>query len=258
MRVIILGSSPASTNPGGAASSYLIEEGATRLVLDCGNGSFGNLLRHTEPEDVTAIVISHMHADHVLDLLPYRYALFFGAHEVGGDPIVTRRPALYLPPEGHAKALAVSSLQDKDDGFFNGTFSLSEYDPTKQLVIGELTLSFFPVKHIPHTYAIRIAGDGCVLAYSADTGPCPTIYDAARRADLFLCECANDAGSDYPYHLTPTQAGEIAQAAGAQRLLLTHRWYRSSPEEACADARVAFGGPVNLAREGDVWDVCAP
>src|SRR5437588_2635749 len=107
MRLTILGCSPASTNPGGAASSYLVEQGSTRVVLDCGSGSLGNLLRHLAPEEVDAVVISHMHADHTLDLIPYRYALEFAAGQRGAAQAAARRPALYLPPGGHARILCV-------------------------------------------------------------------------------------------------------------------------------------------------------
>ena len=116
MQLTVLGCSPASTNPGGASSSYLVEDGQTRLLLDCGSGSFGRLIQYLDPATVDAIVISHMHADHTLDLIPYRYALSFA----GGAP---PKPALYLPPEGHAKLLGVSKLQDDSATFFSGNYS---------------------------------------------------------------------------------------------------------------------------------------
>ncbi|GAC1430410.1 MAG: MBL fold metallo-hydrolase [Chloroflexota bacterium] len=255
MRLTVLGCSPASTNPGGASSSYLVETATTRLVVDCGSGSFGNLLTHAAPDEVDAVIISHMHGDHILDLLPFRYALAFAATEGGGGAPTARRPALYLPPEGHAKALMVSHVQEGGDDFFAGFFRLAEYDPQQPLVIGDLTVTFVPVKHIPHTYALRLTEGSRTLAYSADTGLCPTIYDAARGADIFLCECANSAGSDFLYHLSPAQAGEIAHRAGVHRLVLTHRWYRLGLDTAADEARAHYGGPIDLAFEGATWDV---
>ncbi len=248
MQLTVLGCSPASTNPSGASSSYLVEAGQTRLLLDCGSGSFGRLIQYLDPATVDAIVISHMHADHTLDLIPYRYALSFA----GGAP---PKPALYLPPEGHAKLLGVSKLQDDSATFFSDQFAVAEYDPTATLRIGSLSVSFVPVYHVAHTYAVRVQGRQATLAYSADTGPCAAIYDAARGADLFLCECANPASSDYAYHLTAAQAGEIAATALARRLVLTHRWYRTGLDDALAEARAAYSGPVELAREGAIWHI---
>jgi ribonuclease BN (tRNA processing enzyme) len=253
MRLTVLGCSPASTNPGGAASGYLVEEGGTRVVLDCGSGAFGNLLLHAVPEEIDAVVISHMHADHMLDLMPFRYGLAFAAQAAPDAP--HRLPGLYLPPEGHAMALRLSALQDPSDAFFADCFAVTEYAAGDPLVIGSLSLTFVPVYHIPHTYAIRVSSGGRTLTYSADTGPCAGIYEAARGADLFLCECANPEGSDFPRHLTPKQAGEIAQTAGAARLLLTHRWYRTGLDAARDEAGMTFSGPVDLAREGGSWDV---
>jgi ribonuclease BN (tRNA processing enzyme) len=255
MRLTVLGCSPASTNPGGAASGYLVEEGTTRVLLDCGSGSLGNLVEHAAPEAVDAVVISHMHADHMLDLVPYRYALSFAADQAGGAAGRVPRPALFLPPGGTEKALSVSRLQDPSDSFFADCFDVTEYDPGEPLQVGALRLSFVAVLHIEHTYAIRVSGGGRTLAYSADTGVCEGIYEAARGVDLFLCECANPAGSTFRYHLTAAQAGEIAQVAGAGRLLLTHRWYRTGLEEARVEAGAAFAGPVDLAREGASWGI---
>ncbi len=257
MRLTVLGCSPASTNPGGASSSYLIEEGSTKVLVDCGNGSLGVLLQHTALEDVTSIVISHMHFDHMLDLIPYRYALAFArdTRARNAQDEIVQRPTLYLPPEGHAMLLQITHVQDPGNGFFSDYFDVREYDPASSLTVGPMTLAFVAVKHRPHTYAIRVTAGDHTLAYSADTGVCPGIYEAARDADVFLCECANAAGSDFALHLTAAQAGSIAQDAGAQRLLLTHRWYRTGLEEALTEAATTYHGPIEMASQGITWEI---
>jgi ribonuclease BN (tRNA processing enzyme) len=186
-----------------------------------------------------------MHADHTMDLVQFRFYLFFIAQDLG----FRARPALYLPPDGHERLLTLSRMQDQSPGFFSEFFALEEYDPLQSLDLGPLKVQFVPVVHIPHTYAMRITGSA-TLAYSADTGPCPGLIDVARGADLFLCESANTEGSLYPFHLTPRQAGLAAQDAGAGALVLTHRWIYLGHESAVADASRSYTrGPITMARE---------
>jgi ribonuclease BN (tRNA processing enzyme) len=245
MRLTILGSSPACQNPGGACSGYLIEEDGVAILIDCGGGVFSRLQNFIKPESLKAVVISHMHADHTIDLVQFRFYLFFVAQDLG----VRGHPALFLPPDGHERLLALSRMQDQSPTFYSEFFALQEYDPLQTLDLGPLKLQFVPVVHIPHTYAIRITGSS-TLAYSADTGPCPGLLEVARDADLFLCECANTEGSGYPFHLTPRQAGLAAQDAGVGELVLTHRWVYLGHESAVKEAsRCYTRGPVTMARE---------
>lgn len=256
----ILGASPAAQNPGGACSSYLIRGPSTAVVLDCGSGSFSNLQRHIAPEAVAAVIVSHLHADHILDLIPYRYYLSFTALAVGPGAVL-QRPLLLLPPDGLAQLLALVHHQDPSPSFFHDVFEVVEYDPGQSLTVGELTVSFYPTRHIRHTYGIRItttsSTEGPVFAYSADSGPTPALLDIARGADLFLCEASLPEGSDADLHLTASQAGAYAHDAGAARLVLTHRWHRLGLDAATRIAGRVFDGPVSMAREGDSYAVGA-
>jgi ribonuclease BN (tRNA processing enzyme) len=247
MQLTILGASPACQNPGGACSGYLLQHERTNVLIDCGSGVFGRLQQHVAPDTVQAVIISHMHADHVLDLVQYRYFLFFGAGTPGAR--TPGKPILYLPPGGHQKLLEIISVQDKSPTFFSDCFAVREYDPATRLQIGELTVDFIAVVHIPHTYGMRISSGDATFAYSADSGPCEGLHAIARESDLFLCECANLEGSTYPYHLTPRQAGTIAQDGKARRLVLTHRWWAYGQDGTVAEARECYRGPVDLARE---------
>ena len=251
MSLTVLGASAATQNPGGACSSYLVRGEGTALALDMGSGAFGRLQAHIAPAEVDAVFISHMHADHILDLIPYRYYLAFSSGEIG-------RPRLLLPPSGHETLLRVSALQDPAPTFFSDVFDVAEYDPARPLVIGGLTVAFYPMRHIAHTYGLRISGAAettGTLAYSADSGPCQGLLDVARDVDLFLCENANAEDSAYPLHLTPRQAATYTRDAGVHRLLLTHRWYTYGLDEAVRAAAGVFDGPVSIAREGDTYAV---
>jgi len=165
---------------------------------------------------------------------------------------------LLLPPGGHETLLRVSASQDPTPTFFSDVFDVAEYDPARPLVIGGLTVAFYPMRHIAHTYGLRISGavgTTGTLAYSADSGPCQGLFDVARDADLFLCENANAEDNAYPLHLTPHQAATYARDAGARRLLLTHRWHAYGLDEAARAAAEVFEGPISIAREGETYAI---
>ena len=105
MRLTVLGKSPSWQDAGGACSGYLVEENGTRILLDCGNGVFAKLREHVDYVDVDAVVISHLHADHFLDLVPYSYALTYAprqqpvpAFSAGAAPVYPDEPTQVLPP----------------------------------------------------------------------------------------------------------------------------------------------------------------
>lgn len=245
MKLTILGASPACQNRGGACSGYMLEQEGAAVLIDCGSGVFSRLQQFVAPESVQAVVISHMHADHILDLIQYRYFLFF-CHLDGRR---FRRPRLYLPPGGHKLLLTLSGVQDPSRTFFEDCFEVVEYNGTREIHEGPFEITFLPVVHVPHTYAVRVRGNA-TFAFSADSGPCEALARIASNCDLFLCECGNRETSTYPFHLTPRQAAAVASTAGARGLLLTHRWWRHGEEDAISEARENYDGPIELAREG--------
>jgi ribonuclease BN (tRNA processing enzyme) len=255
MDLTVLGASPAAPQPGGACSGYLLRAGHTRLLIDCGTGVLANLLLHGGFEDLSAIVISHMHADHTLDLIPFRYLIKYGGRDRPGyEP---PRIPLYLPPGGRAvledvvrPILALGGNYEAPERFFRDVFAVVEYDPGRRLDVGDVALRFAAVEHYIPTWALIAEGDRR-LAYSADSGPTPALEAVAAGADLFLCEATlppSAASPGWRGHITAAEAAAVAQAAGARRLLLTHLW-RSDPEQALAEARAVFAGPVDLAQE---------
>jgi ribonuclease BN (tRNA processing enzyme) len=247
VNLTILGASAACPAPGGACSSYLVQQDETNLVLDCGPGSVANLRRAINFRAVTAIVLSHLHADHILDLIPYRYGL---RHSPGRTD---DRLPLWTPPGGAAHLEALGRAVSGEAGFFDATFVVREYDPAAGLTIGSLRLTFMPTQHYVPAWAIRCRGGNATLAYSADSGPTDALVELARNADLFLCEATlleQEGNEAVPGHLTAAEAGAMAQAAGVRRLLLTHLWPELGIEALLAAARSTFTGPIEVAREG--------
>ena len=254
MRITVLGKSPSWQDAGGACSGYLVQEGDVALLLDCGNGVFAKLRSHADYAAVTAVVISHLHADHLLDLVPYSYALTYGPRLAAGDG----RPRLYAPPGGRAFFRRVVGAWG-DERLVENAFVLEEYATSDRLEVGPLRLRFQPVPHFTATNAIEVAGDGVRLTYGADHRPNEELCAFAAGTDLLLMEATLPAPeAEGPRgHMTPREAGEHARRAGARRLVLTHISDELDLEHARREAEGAFGGAVDVAREGAVYDVAA-
>lgn len=243
----ILGSSAACPGPGGASSAYLVQHGTTTLMVDCGPGSIGNLRQAHDYHAVSAVILSHIHADHILDLIPYRYGLRYG------PGATDRRIPLWAPPGGRGSLEVIGRAISGEGQFFEATFEVAEYEPATGLTVGGLTITFQAMQHFVPTWGMRFAAEGTSLVYSADTGPTPALAELAHDTDLLLCEATLPEDCPWaaaPGHLTASEAGAAAQAAGARRLLLTHCWHELGTDALLAAARSTYAGPITIAREG--------
>ncbi|HVS86524.1 MAG TPA: MBL fold metallo-hydrolase [Gaiellaceae bacterium] len=218
MRVHVVGCSPAWPNPGGCQSGYLVEEDGRRLLLDCGPGVLSRLRERESWPRVDAIVVTHLHLDHMGDLVPWAYGVTYGAG--GGVPL----PELWLPAGAEE---ALRRLEAIGGDAVVSTFSIHEYggDP---FVAAGFTVRPFSTEHYDvHSFGLRVEGADAVLAYSADSGPSPALAELARDADVFLCEATlAEPEPGTRGHLTADEALAAFRESGAQRLLLVHR-----PEE---------------------------
>ncbi len=263
MRITILGKSPAWQDAGGACSSYLIEQGDTALLLDCGNGAFGKLRLHRDYVDIDAVVISHLHADHYFDLVPFSFAL---THAPRQQPVpvppwpgtdTPARPRLHGPPGAMGTFRKVGELLGFEK-LIENSFELSEYDPESTLAVGDISLRFCAVPHFIETYAIEITSpDGGRITYGADCRPGPELARFAEGTDLLIVEATlpRPEREGTRGHLTPAEAAALAADAGAGRVVLTHISDEVDPEWALTEARAAFEGPVAIAAEGDTYEV---
>jgi ribonuclease BN (tRNA processing enzyme) len=246
VRITVLGKSPAWQDVDGACSGYLVEEQGCRLLIDCGNGVFSKLRRFVAYVDVDAVVISHLHADHFLDLVPFAYALTYG-------PNGPARPALHAPAGARASFRRIVGTWGNEQ-LIEEAFELGEYEADEHLHIGPLTLRFQAVPHFVSTHAIEVtSAAGGRLVFGADSGPSDELCTFARGADLLLMEAT--LPSPEQGHLTAAEAGEHGRKAGARRLVLTHLSDELDAAWAEAEAERTFGGPVEIAREGAVYEV---
>lgn len=252
MRLTIVGCSGSFPGPDSAASCYLLEaphEGGTfRLLLDLGSGAIGVLQRHVALESIDAIALSHLHADHCLDLCGFYVVRKY--HPDGAWP----RLPVYAPKgaaDRMARAYDLANGQGMDE-----QFSFHSY-PDGEFTVGPFTMTVAAVDHPVAAYALRVTDGRRTLVYSGDTGPCSALETLAKGCDLLLSEASFVEGENNPpkLHLTGRQAALTAQAASARRLVLTHIPPWHSRSDVLAEAQPHFAGVTELATPGATYDL---
>lgn len=248
MELTVLGSCGTWPGPGRAASGYLVRHAGTSIWLDAGTGTLANLQRHVALADLDAIVISHEHADHMIDLVPTYYARRYGG--LGDAPL-----PLFAPPGVLDKVRAVVGSAEE----LPRTFAIHEVTPGEAFDVGGVRFATRRMAHFDlPALGFRVEADGAVLAYTGDTGPCAEAVEIARDADLFLAEAVwQDGDAGGPFHLSAREAGDHAREAGVRRLALTHIWPSRDADRSVAQARSAFDGEVLVAVEDMTMEVHA-
>lgn len=218
------------------------------MLLDLGSGAFANLRLALEYPRLDAVVITHMHADHFLDLVPLRYGLTYGPE------LRDSRLPLWLPPGGSATLRTLCAAFHAEGGgdFLDHVYDVREYDPAAGLEIGDLGLTFAAATHFIEAYAIRAQCGSAGFTYSGDTAPCDGVAELARGSALFLCEATLGLGTERGRrgHSSAAEAGEMARRAGVGRLALTHYADAGAADALAAAAAGAFGGPVVVVDDG--------
>jgi ribonuclease BN (tRNA processing enzyme) len=248
VRLTVIGCSGSFPGPDSPASSYLLEHHGFRLLLDLGNGALGPLQRHTGLADINAVCLSHLHADHCLDLCG-----FWVAQTYAPDGPGPRIPV--YGPAGTAHRMAQAYGLDEHPGMTQA-FDFGTLQPGAR-EIGPFRVTLARMNHPVETFGFRVEAGGLVIAYSADTGESAALIELARGADLMLCEASFLDGPGLPegVHLTARQAAEHAARAGVGRLVLTHLVPWNDRERSRAEAAACFGGQLSLATSGLVIDL---
>jgi ribonuclease BN (tRNA processing enzyme) len=260
VRITVLGKSPSWPDAGGACSGYLVQEGDFTLLLDCGNGVFSKLRCVCDYVDVDAVLISHLHADHFMDLLPFSYGLTYAPRQ---QPVAVAgwagtntpaRPHLYAPQGAAEMFRQITSLFGADD-LVERAFHVHQYGSPDELHVGPFTIKLREVPHFTTTFAADLASNGSRFTYGADCGPNNALVELARDTDLLMIEATlpRPERTGERGHLTPSEAGEHGRRAGARRIVLTHYSDELDSEAALADAISTFGGEVEMARDGAVY-----
>lgn len=247
MRLTVIGSAGTFPGPESPCASYLVEQDGFRLLLDLGSGAVGALQRYHPTGnvlDVDTVLLSHLHGDHWLDLIPYAYARSYAPNGRA------QRLTVFSPP-GLAKRLTSLGTTTVCEAYELNTL------PPGPVSLGPFQVAFARTAHPVECYAMRLTAGGRTLVYSADTGPCAELVTLARGADTLLCEASNADGEQHPprLHLTGRQAGEHAAQAGVGRLVLTHIVPYVDPARTRSFAAEAYPGPIELAAPGASYDI---
>ncbi len=246
MKLTVVGCSGSGPGPKSAASCYLVEQDGFRLLLDLGNGAFGALQGLADPDTIDAVFLTHLHADHCLDVAP-----FVVWHRYSGRSSGRRIPL--FAPGGADTRLALA--YDGDGAALTDVFEFAVVTPAA-FQIGPFAVETARTAHPVECNAVRLTAGGRSLVYTGDTGPCARVVDLARGADVLLAEAAHPPGPDLPdgLHLTGREAGEHAAAAGVGRLLLTHvpAWVDEIGQLFAASA--AFS-ETELVRSGATYEI---
>ncbi|MFF0988277.1 MBL fold metallo-hydrolase [Kocuria nitroreducens] len=261
MKLTIVGCTGSFAGPDSPASCYLLSgedaEGRTwRILLDMGNGALGVLQRHMDLHDIDAVLVSHLHPDHCIDLAGLHVAIKWDPRGWGRAPI-----PLWAPTGLHEYLSSTHGLPPEPG--MHGEFDFHTWAAEVTVRVGPFAITPFCVEHpTPEPYALRIDYDGVLgpstLAYSGDTDACEGLVRAARDADVFLCEAAYHEGRDDALrgiHLTGRRAAEAARDAGARKLLLTHLPVRNSPTRAVEEAQEVFDGPIGVAQPAHTYPI---
>jgi len=248
--VTIVGCSGSFAGPDSPASSYLVRadhDGRTwSILLDLGSGALGTLQRHIKPYAVDAVLLSHLHVDHCIDML----GLYVMMKYVPGGPGRDSMPTWGPPGTDVHLARAYGSFDGED---LHGVFQFNDLRDREPVGIGPFTVTPVRVNHPVEAYGFRIECDGRVLVYTGDTDLCDQLSDLMTDADLVLADAAFVDGRDEVrgVHLSGRRAAEAAvRAGGVKRLMLTHLPSWNDPEVCRAQAAQVWPGEVEIAEAG--------
>lgn len=251
----VVGCSGSYPGPDSPASCYLLQaeqDGRTwNVVVDLGNGALGALQRYVDPLKVDAVLLSHLHADHCVDMTSYYVLRKY--HPAGAQPKIP-----VWGPSGTDERLSKAYDLPRQPGM-SEEFEFHTYDAP--FSVGPFDIQAFAVDHPVEAYGMRVSvgsgEDRRTFAYSGDTGPTPALDSIAADADLFLCEASFRDGDDNPpsLHLTGLECGEIAIKNRCKRLVVTHVPPWHDARAIFREAVSIYDGPAELAVQGTFYDI---
>ncbi|MQA61690.1 MAG: MBL fold metallo-hydrolase [Actinophytocola sp.] len=255
MRLTILGCAGSIPGPDANASGYLLEADGFVLGLELGNGTLSRLQAIRSPFDLDALVLSHLHPDHCSDFGALTVLRRYHPNRPPGRP---ERLPVYGPADTEQRLvnLFAPNEVERAEADLTDVYTFSPL-PTERSRIGPFEVVAFEVFHPTPAYGLRLSHAGRTLAYTGDTGMCPILDELAADADVLLSEASWTDADDRPsgIHLSGVEAGELAGRARARRLLVTHIAPWSDPAKIHAEARAAYGGPLELVEQGAVYDI---
>ncbi len=262
MRLTVVGCSGSVPSADSPASCYLVEarddERVWRVLLDLGSGALGPLHRYADPVTVDAVLLSHLHPDHCLDICGLYVMLKYAPRSRTPDQPDRPRPQVWGPSGTHARMARAYDLPPEPG--MRRQLDFQTWRDQGHLRFGPLVVTPFRVNHPVLAYGIRVEDTttGGVLAYTGDTDSCDALGPLCAGADLVLADSAFVEGRDTTrgVHLTAARAGAACtKAGGVGRLVLTHLPPWNDPEVSRREARTTWDGDLDLAYPGATYDL---
>jgi len=245
MKITILGNCGPYPRAGEACSGYLLEDGEYKILIDCGNGTLSRLLgKINSLDEIDAIILTHLHSDHISDAMVLRYAV--GINKEKGN--LRKSIPLYAPAD---PVETFEKIQFKD------AFILNVLKESTTINFGGMKISFRLMSHPIETYGVIVQKDAKKFVYSSDTRYCNNIVEMSKDADLLLCECGvmERDRTDDTYHLSGIEVGQIAKLSNAKKVLITHLWPGYNFDEVLNEVKTEFDGNVEIARELQTYEI---
>lgn len=253
MRLTVIGTGTVAPLADRTAAAYWLETGGVRLLMDCGAGTMNGCARFGIPwTQATHVAITHFHIDHWGELPMFLFASSMGTLPPRSAPLTV------IGPAGFRTRLVVlaGALGDwvLDPGY---PLEIREIAPDQpmELAAGATLEAHRTPTHTAESLAYSVRAEGKRLVYTGDTGPDEDLGRWANACDLLVSECSLPDGKGISIHLTPTQAGDLARAAGAKRLVLSHFYPQIEGTEPAGVAGRVFPREVFAAHDGDRFDV---
>jgi ribonuclease BN (tRNA processing enzyme) len=246
MELTVIGSGTGVPSLRRGSPALAVRAAGRLLLLDLGSGTLRSLLRYGfNFSEIDLLALTHLHPDHVGDLIPFFFATRYALGYTRREPFTLLAARGFKEFHGHLQAAFGGWVEPPP-----GLMALRELSPDgpEQVDVQDLRVLSAPTHHTPGSLAYRVEAWGRSLVYSGDTDLSPSLVELARDADLLVLEASNPFKVEG--HLTPAEAGRLARQAGAKRLLLTHFYPPCDQVEVAALAAAEFQGEVLKAEDG--------
>ena len=229
MKLTVLGVCGGFPSAGGATSGYLLETSGHHILIDCGSGVLSALFRFIRIDELDAIVLTHLHYDHISDMQVLKYAIDM-SRKFG----ISRPPIPVIAPATPEAVL--------DELRSDGDFILGQINAGCEMNMYGATVRFFAVEHPVETYGLSIEKDGKKLAMTADSVPCAAMQPLLLNADLAIMDAGSVERLRKPImmHMTAAECGTLARTCQVKRLLLSHLHPLIDPHEVLTEAQKTY------------------
>ncbi|MCK8815818.1 MBL fold metallo-hydrolase [Natroniella sulfidigena] len=227
MKLTVLGNRSPYPTKDAACSGYLLQSGEQKILIDVGPGTLSNLQQIIPFYQLDAIIISHLHQDHCLDLLPMHYGMAKSIEQGKREEAL----AVYLPFDGGDELQFIQAKVGDE-------FHLQQITQETELKLENLKVSFQRSNHPKECYAIKVDDGAKQFVYTADTGWDESLVEFAMNVDLLLAEASlleKDSQYTKAGHLTVKQATQLGIEAQVGKVLLTHFWPEYEQSQVAAE-----------------------